>query len=74
MIYQPAEDSFLLEREVRKRAKGKKVLELGCGSGILMEGALKGGASSVLGVDIDEKSLEFCKRIISSGKIPKKYK
>ena len=32
MIYTPREDSFLLEREVRKYAKGKVFLDLGAGS------------------------------------------
>jgi len=51
----------LLEREVKKFSKGKRVLDVGCGSGIQMEAALDSGASEVLGIDIDKESLEFCK-------------
>lgn len=60
MIYEPAEDSYLIAEEVRKRAKEKMVLDVGSGSGILMEAALEAGAKSVKGVDIDLESVEFC--------------
>ncbi len=52
MIYEPKEDSFLLEKEVKKLAKGKKVLDIGSGSGIQAIAALKAGAASVLAIDI----------------------
>jgi len=61
MIYEPAEDSFLIEGEVKKRAEGLKVLDVGCGSGILMEAAKNGGAASVSGVDINPECVEFCR-------------
>jgi release factor glutamine methyltransferase len=54
MIYEPAEDSHLLEKEIVKYSKGKKVLDMGCGSGIQGDSALRNGASTVLFVDIDE--------------------
>ncbi|WP_298033026.1 50S ribosomal protein L11 methyltransferase [uncultured Dysosmobacter sp.] len=44
-----------LERTVRG---GEKVLDLGCGSGILSIAALKLGAASALAVDIDDKCLD----------------
>ena len=37
--------------------EGKRVLDLGCGTGILTIGAALLGAASVIGVDIDEKAL-----------------
>ena len=37
---------------------GEKVLDLGCGSGILSIAALKLGAASALAVDIDDKCLD----------------
>nr|AGF92964.1 methyltransferase [uncultured organism] len=37
---------------------GKKVADLGCGTGIFSIGAALAGAEEVLGYDIDEKSLE----------------
>ena len=62
MIYTPREDSFLLEKLVKKYAPKKKVLDIGCGSGIQMEAALKFGAKEVSGVDIYSESVEFCKK------------
>ena len=62
MIYSPREDSFLLEKQVKKFAQRRNVLDIGCGSGIQMEAALNSGASSVLGSDIDKKSISFCKK------------
>lgn len=62
MIYEPAEDSFLLEKVVRKYSKGKKVLDVGTGSGIQAEAALSFGAKKVLAIDIDEEAFEFCRR------------
>ena len=44
-----------LEQAVRG---GEKVLDLGCGSGILSIAALKLGAASALAVDIDDKCLD----------------
>ena len=61
MIYKPREDSFLLEGEVKKRARDKKVLDVGTGSGIQMEAALESGADYVKGIDLDKESVVFCK-------------
>ena len=44
-----------LEKAIRG---GEKVLDLGCGSGILSIAALKLGAASALAVDIDDKCLD----------------
>ena len=60
MIYMPEEDSFLLAKFVREYAKGK-VLDIGCGSGILMEVALE-KTKDVIGVDIDKEAVEYCKK------------
>ena len=59
MIYRPDSDSFLLENEVKKYAKGKRVLDIGSGSGILAKTALKSGAKSVLCTDIDFSVVEY---------------
>lgn len=59
MIYEPREDSFLLEREVKKYSKGKKVLDVGAGSGIQGDCALRNGALSVLFLDVDEEVVEY---------------
>ncbi len=61
MIYYPQEDSYLLEEQVKKHAKNKKVLDIGSGSGIQSETALKAGAISVLASDIDDESINLLK-------------
>ena len=55
-MYNPGDDSYLLEKYVRKFARGK-VLDVGCGSGILMKAALT-KSKNVSGVDIDDDSVE----------------
>lgn len=57
---------------LEKYAKGDSLLDLGCGSGILMLIAKKLGYKKVLGIDIDENCLEvvkdnFLKNDITSG-------
>lgn len=61
MIYQPAEDSCLLSKEVAKRAKGKSFLDMGSGSGILAETAEKAQAKSVLATDIQDDVVKHLK-------------
>ncbi|MBI4158955.1 methyltransferase [Candidatus Woesearchaeota archaeon] len=60
-MYEPDEDSFLLVKQVKKLAKGKKILDMGTGFGILAETALKFGAKDVLAVDIDKEVIGFVK-------------
>ena len=55
MIYTPREDSFLLEKAVKKFSKNKSVLDMGSGSGIQAQAAIASGAKSVLAVDIDQE-------------------
>ena len=61
MIYEPKEDSFLLERVVKQYAGGKRVLDVGSGSGIQAETALAAGAKSVFCVELDDESIEHLK-------------
>lgn len=61
MIYEAKEDSFLLKKYVNQYSKGK-VLDMGCGSGILALEALK-KSNNVLAVDINKKSIEYCKKL-----------
>ena len=42
--------------------KDKKVVDLGCGTGILSFGASLANAEEVIGIDIDEKSIEIAKK------------
>ncbi|MBU0760997.1 MAG: methyltransferase [Nanoarchaeota archaeon] len=62
MIYTPREDSHLLEKEVRKYAKGKKVLDIGSGNGIQAQAALVSGAREILAVDINPEAVKHCKK------------
>ncbi len=63
MIYEPAEDSFLLAKFVRKYAKNKSVLDMGTGSGILAKIALESGASRVLAADINIESINYTRSL-----------
>lgn len=60
MIYEPQEDSYLLQKHVRKYAKGK-VLDVGTGSGIQALTALE-KTKDVLAVDVDEEAVEYVKK------------
>lgn len=60
MIYEPGEDSHLLAKHIKDYASGKKVLDLGTGSGILAEEALK-YTPKVLAADINEEAVTFLK-------------
>ena len=50
-----------LEGVERELVKGDKVLDMGCGSGILGIGAIKLGASSCVSVDIDDAAVRTAK-------------
>ena len=60
MIYAPSEDSFLLAECVRNY-RGKRALEIGVGSGIILE-ALDDHFDIVAGTDIDHEALRSCNR------------
>ena len=63
MIYEPAEDSFMLKHKISNLvSKGMKVLDMGCGSGILAQEALDCGAE-VLAADINPDAVKFCKKL-----------
>lgn len=57
MIYAPREDSFLLEKQVKRFAKNKKVLDMGSGSGIQVKAAQSVNAKSVLAADINPEAV-----------------
>lgn len=69
IIYQPAEDTFLLQKHIKEHAQGT-VLEIGTGSGILaQEAAASDKVKSVLAVDIQAGVIDFCKKTIQDKKI-----
>ena len=61
MLYEPAEDSFLLQEQVRKYAKGR-VLDLGTGTGIQAKTALE-KTKNVLATDINPEAVNHCKKL-----------
>ena len=60
MIYEPEEDSYLLNKYVRKYVHGK-VLDMGTGTGIQALSALE-NTEDVLAVDINEEAVEYVKK------------
>lgn len=72
MIYEPAEDSFLMSRILKenlphllKKNSDLKFLEIGAGSGINLEAAKKSGIKleNIFSSDIDKKSVSHCKNL-----------
>ncbi len=61
MLYKPSDDSFLIQEQVKKYAKGK-VLDMCTGTGILAETALK-KTKYVTAVDINKESVIHCKKL-----------
>lgn len=68
MIYRPAEDSYLLEKEVKLLAKNKSVLDIGSGSGIQALAALSSGASSVTASDINPEVVKHLNKLKKDNK------
>lgn len=67
MIYEPAEDSFLLQKYVRKYAH-RKVLDMGTGSGIQALTALE-KTKDVSAVDIDPLAINLLKKKEVNAKV-----
>ncbi|MSS74312.1 methyltransferase domain-containing protein [Candidatus Pacearchaeota archaeon] len=62
IVYEPAEDSYLLESIISKYVKNKSVIEIGAGSGILSKKAKEQGAKSIVAVDINPDSINLLKK------------
>lgn len=70
-IYEPAEDSYLLQKYVKKYAAGK-VLDLGTGSGIqALTAVKKKTVTSVLAVDLNPEAITHLHQIIQKQKLRK---
>jgi len=68
-VYDPQEDSTMLERWVKEYATGK-VLDIGTGSGIqAVAAALNPKVKSVLATDVQKDVIGYCKKCIKNRKI-----
>lgn len=67
MIYEPSDDSFLLQKFVKKYSKGL-VLDMGTGSGIQALEA-SDNADLVIALDIDKEVIKHCKKEIKNKNI-----
>ena len=61
-LYHPRDDSHLLAIALPQYVKGKRVLDMGAGSGFLAEAVLKAGADSVTACESDAESIAYLKR------------
>ena len=62
LVYEPAEDSYILESIIPRYAKNKSVLDMCSGSGILAKKAKSEGAKSVIAVDINPDAIKSIKK------------
>lgn len=60
---------LLFEAALRGDIRGKRVCDLGCGTGILAIGAAILGAAEVIAVDIDRKALEIARKNATSNDV-----
>lgn len=65
-IYEPAEDSFLLQKYVRKYSFGQ-VLDIGTGTGIqALTASQKKNVTSVIGIDLNPSAVSYCQKYVQS--------
>ena len=70
-IYEPAEDSYLLQEQVRKYAQGR-ILDVGTGSGIQALTAIGNpNVREVIAIDVNEKAVERLQNEIKEKKLRK---
>ncbi len=67
MIYTPREDSFLLTKHLSRCVKNRSFLDMGSGSGIQSDTALKFKAKSITASDINEESIKLLKNKFKSS-------
>lgn len=66
MFVYPGEEDSVFFSEYLKTLKCKKILDMGCGTGILANSI--GYAEEIYCVDINPEAIEFCKRTLSENK------
>ena len=62
LIYEPAEDSYLIATVIPNYVKNKSIIDIGTGSGILAKKAKESGAKSVIAVDINLEAIKQLKK------------
>jgi release factor glutamine methyltransferase len=64
MIYSPAEDSYLMAEVlgIKLESKGAKILDMGTGSGYIIESLKKWGFENLSGVDVNKEAVELCRK------------
>lgn len=60
-VYEPSEDSFLLAEAVLSGITGKKILEIGCGSGIVSALIKARTEAKVIGIDVNPHAAKCTK-------------
>ena len=68
-VYEPMEDSKLMQKAVQLRAKGKSILDVGTGSGIQAISASLAGAKEVWACDSNPEAGKCAKANATSNKV-----
>lgn len=58
----------------KERVRGKKFLDIGCGSGLFSLAAFKLGAKRIVSFDVDVDSVNCCRYLMEKEKSPKNWK
>lgn len=65
-VYPPREDTFLLKEKVEElELEDKKILEIGCGNGVV-SAAIEAGGAELTAVDINDNALEQTRERLES--------
>ena len=59
----------IFDDQIRKESKGKRVLEIGCGPGVMAANLIENGAGYIFGMDISEKLLSEAKKTEIKGRM-----
>ncbi|MBD3209485.1 methyltransferase, partial [Candidatus Woesearchaeota archaeon] len=68
MVYEPQEDSHLLRQCLPKDLSGKKVVEVGCGSGVISVACAQRGGD-VVAVDVDPAAVAATRKAARDARV-----